>query len=103
MYAIVKTGGKQVKVAPGETVKVEKIEGNVGEKIELSQVLLVKKDDELKVGNPFVEGATVKCEIVEQGKGDKIIVYKYKRRKSYHKKRGHRQLYTALKVEEIVA
>ncbi|RMG57561.1 MAG: 50S ribosomal protein L21 [Deltaproteobacteria bacterium] len=102
MYAIVRTGGKQVKVSPGETVKVEKIDASPGDVVELTEVLLVKTDDDVKVGNPTIEGAKVTCRVVEQGKGDKIIVYKYKRRKGYHKKKGHRQLYTALQVEEIV-
>jgi large subunit ribosomal protein L21 len=101
MYAIVKTGGKQILLSPGDKVKVEKIEGNVGDEIELSDVLMVKKDDDVIVGKPFVDGASVKCDIVWQGKGKKIIVYTYKRRKGSHKKRGHRQLYTDIQVKEI--
>lgn len=101
MYAIVKTGGKQILVAPGEKVKVEKLNGEVGEEIELSNVLMIKKEDEIIVGTPFIEGASVRCSIVDQGKGKKIIVYTYKRRKGHHKKQGHRQLHTDLRVEEI--
>ncbi|NIS74500.1 MAG: 50S ribosomal protein L21 [Deltaproteobacteria bacterium] len=101
MYAIVKTGGKQILVSPGDKVKVEKIAGNVGEEIELSEVLMVKKDDQVIVGRPFVDGASVTCDILEQGKGKKIIVYRYRRRKNSHKKRGHRQLYTDIEVKEI--
>lgn len=101
MYAIVKTGGKQILVSPGDTVQVEKLEGKVGDEVELSNVLLVKKDDGVIVGRPYVEGASVACNILEQGKGKKIIVYRYRRRKGSHKKRGHRQLFTGLQVREI--
>ncbi|NIO16835.1 MAG: 50S ribosomal protein L21 [Deltaproteobacteria bacterium] len=101
MYAIVKAGGKQILVSPGDRVKVEKIDGNVGDEIELQNVLMVKKDDDIIVGKPYVEGASVKCDILGQGKGKKIIVYTYKRRKGSHKKRGHRQLHTDIQVKEI--
>jgi large subunit ribosomal protein L21 len=101
MYAIVKTGGKQYRVSPGQTVRVEKIDGSVGENVELGEVLLVGGGDETHVGQPRVEGASVAAEIVEQGRGKKIIVFKKKRRKGYHKKQGHRQAFTGLKITEI--
>jgi large subunit ribosomal protein L21 len=101
MYAIVKTGGKQISLSPGDTVEVEKVEGNVGDEVELSSVLFVKGEDTFLVGTPLVEGASVTCGIVSQDKGKKIIVYKYKKRKGYRRKLGHRQLYTGLLVKEI--
>ena len=103
MYAIIKTGGKQYRVSPGQTLRVEKLEGEVGTKIELSEVLLVGGEGETQIGSPRVEGATVSAEIVEQGRGSKIIVFKKKRRKGYHKKQGHRQYFTGLKIQEISA
>ncbi len=101
MYAIVKTGGKQVRLSPGETVKVEKVEGNVGEEVVLSHVLFVKGDESVLVGQPIVNGASVTCDIVEQGRGKKLLVYKYKKRKGYKKMIGHRQGFTGLLVKEI--
>ena len=103
MYAIIKTGGKQYRVSPGQTLRVEKLEGEVGTKIELSEVLLVGGEGDTQIGSPRVEGATVSAEIVEQGRGSKIIVFKKKRRKGYHKKQGHRQYFTGLKIQEISA
>lgn len=101
MYAIVKSGGKQIFLSPGDRVKVEKIEGNVGDEVSISDVLMVNKDGTLTVGRPLVEGASVTCNIVEQAREKKIVVYKYKKRKKYHRKRGHRQHYTGLLVKEI--
>jgi large subunit ribosomal protein L21 len=103
MYAIIKTGGKQYRVSPGQTVRVEKLEGAVGDNVELNEVLLLGGDTETQIGTPLVNGAAVAAEIVEQGKAKKIIVFKKKRRKGYHKKQGHRQLFTALKITEIRA
>ncbi|MEE2787811.1 MAG: 50S ribosomal protein L21 [Myxococcota bacterium] len=103
MYAIVKTGGKQYRVSAGQTVRVEKIDGTVGDSIELSDVLLVGGGEETVVGQPRVDGASVAAEIVEQGRAKKIIVFKKKRRKGYHKKQGHRQSFTSLKITEIRA
>ena len=100
MYAVIESGGKQYRVSPGDVVKLEKIDVPVGEEVVFEQVLLVKNDQTI-VGNPLVAGAKVLGEVVEQGKGKKIIVFKYKRRKGYRKKRGHRQLYTAVKIKEI--
>lgn len=103
MYAIVNTGGKQYQVAPGDHLRVEKLEGNVGDTIELSQVLLVANDDDVKIGQPVVEGAKVTARIVEQGKAKKVLVFKKKRRKGYQVQRGHRQLFTGLEIKEISA
>jgi large subunit ribosomal protein L21 len=101
MYAVIKTGGKQHKVSEGEIVTVEKLAGGKGDVVTFDEVLLVAKDDDVKVGTPLVKGAKVTGEIIEQSKGDKIIVFRMKRRKGYHKKTGHRQLQTSLKIKEI--
>ena len=101
MYAVVSTGGKQYKVAEGQTIRVEKIPGDVGAPISLDRVLIFSDGDSVKVGQPTLPGVAVTGHIVEQGKAKKIIVAKYKRRKRYHRKRGHRQHYTALKIDAI--
>ncbi len=102
MYAIIATGGKQYKVEEGDIIRVEKLEVEAGSKYTFDQVLVVN-DGSLKVGTPVVEGATVTAEVIENGRGKKVIVYKYKRKTGYHKKNGHRQAYTALKIESINA
>lgn len=101
MYAIIETGGKQYKVAEGEMVKVEKLEAGVGDKITLDQVLMIGDDNGSKIGNPLVEGAKITAAVLEQGRGKKIVVYKYKKRKNERKKQGHRQAYTKLLIEKI--
>ena len=101
MYAIIKTGGKQYRVAPGDVLRVEHLPGERGDEVILDQVLMVTDGQDLKVGQPLVENATVRCQIVRQGKGKKIIVFKKKRRKNYRRKAGHRQLFTALQIQEI--
>ena len=101
MYAIIRTGGKQYQVAAGERLRVEKLVGEVGDTVELNDVLLVAEGDTVKVGQPAVEGAKVTARIVEQGKGKKILVFKKTRRKGYQLMRGHRQLYTSLEIKEI--
>ena len=101
MYAVIESGGKQHKVRPGELLRVEKIDGEPGDVISIDSVLLVKGDDSIQVGNPLVDGARITCEIMEQGKGRKIVVFKKKRRKGYRRKQGHRQLFTCLKIKEI--
>ncbi len=103
MYAIVRTGGKQYQVACGDQVRVEKLEGNVGDSVDLNDVLMVVEGEEVKIGRPLLENAKVTATIAEQGKGKKIIVFKKKRRKGYRLKKGHRQAYTALKIEAITA
>lgn len=102
MFAIVMTGGKQYKVAPGDVLRVEKLAGEAGERVELSDVLVVGRDDSVTVGRPLVAGASVAAQIVEQAKARKIKVFKYKRRKKYRRMQGHRQQQTVLKVMEIV-
>ncbi|MCL2574165.1 MAG: 50S ribosomal protein L21 [Defluviitaleaceae bacterium] len=101
MYAIVETGGKQYDVRIGDTIKVEKIELAEGEKVTLDKVLLVSGGDAPKVGVPYVAGASVSASVVAQDKANKVIVYKYKSKKGYHKKKGHRQPFTSLKIEAI--
>ncbi len=102
MYAIIVTGGKQYRVSPGDVLRVERLPGERGAEVVLDQVLLVHDDQELKVGQPLVENASVRGQILRQGKGKKILVYKKKRRKNYRRKQGHRQLYTALQIQEIL-
>ncbi len=102
MYAVIKTGGKQYKVSAGDLVKVEKLDGLVGDTIELNEVLMVG-GEEVKIGTPLLPGAKVKAQIVEQGKDKKILVFKSKRRKNYRKKYGHRQPLTRLKIMDIEA
>lgn len=101
VLAVIKTGGKQYVVKPGDRIKVEKIEGNVGDTIELKEVLLVKTEEDLKIGNPLLETAKVTAEILEQARGPKIIVFKKKPKKGYKRKKGHRQYYTMLEIKEI--
>lgn len=103
MYAVVKTGGKQYKVTEGMKLKVEKLSGDAGAKVDLSEVLLVSGDSGPQIGTPLVSGASVAAEIVRQAKDKKILVYKKKRRKGYEKKTGHRQQYTELKITKINA
>jgi len=101
MYAVVRTGGKQVRVSPGESVRVEKLPGSVGESISLDEVLLVGGEGDLKVGKPLVEGARVVGRITDQGRGPKLTIFKMKRRKRYRRKQGHRQDYTEILVDQI--
>lgn len=101
MYAVVATGGKQYRVREGDVLRVEKLAGDVGNEIAFDKILLFSDDEELKVGQPELEGALVKGHIIEQGKSKKIIVFKYKRRKRYRRKRGHRQQYTMIKIDNI--
>ncbi|OGL40997.1 MAG: 50S ribosomal protein L21 [Candidatus Schekmanbacteria bacterium GWA2_38_9] len=102
MYAIIETGNKQYKISEGDVIRVEKLEGNIGDTVEIRDVLLIKKDNETMVGSPLVKEAKIVGEIVETAKGKKVIVFKFKRRKNYRRKRGHRQYYTALKINQIV-
>src|SRR5262245_22753547 len=102
MYAVIETGGKQYRVQPGDTVVVEKLPGKAGDAIEFDQVLLLSDDENVAVGRPLVEGARVTGQITEQGRDAKVIVYKFKRRKNYRKKNGHRQAYTSVKIDQVV-
>ena len=101
MYAVIDSGGKQVKVTPGEVVRLELLKGEAGDKVSLENVLLVNNDDDIQIGTPVVKGAKVSGTIVEQGRGDKIVVFKFKRRKMYRRRTGHRQSYTAVMVDAI--
>tara|TARA_B100000408_G_C10252513_1_gene204079 strand:- start:150 stop:464 length:315 start_codon:yes stop_codon:yes gene_type:complete len=101
MFAVLNTGGKQYKVSQGDLIKVEKLESDVGDKVTLSQVLMVGQGEDVEVGSPYVSNCEVTGEVVEQGKGAKIIVFKKKRRKGYRRKNGHRQRFTQLKITEI--
>ncbi|HSJ53318.1 MAG TPA: 50S ribosomal protein L21 [Anaerolineae bacterium] len=103
MYAVIKTGGKQYRVSPGDSIEVEKLPYDVGAKIELDQVLLVAGDSQASIGQPLVEGARVKATVTRQAKGRKVIVFKYRSSKRYRRKKGHRQHVTRLRIDEIVA
>ena len=102
MYAIVETGGKQYKVEPQSTIKVEKLEAKVGEEVILPNVLMVEKMGEIKVGAPYVKNARIKASVMDQDKHKKVVIFKYKPKKRVRVKTGHRQPYTQLKVTEIV-
>lgn len=100
-YAIVQTGGKQYRANPGDTLRVERLTGDVGDAVELDDVVLFCRDGDVMLGKPTVLGARVKAEIIDQGRGKKIIVFKYKAKTRYRKKQGHRQLYTDIRITEI--
>ena len=102
MFAVIRTGGKQYKVAKDDVLVVEKLAGDVGKTLTISEVLMVG-GDKPKTGRPTIAGATVTAEILEQGKGEKVIAFKKKRRKNTHRKRGHRQPFTKVKITEIHA
>lgn len=102
VYAIIESGGKQCRVSPGALVTLERIEGEAGKQVDLSKVLLVADGEQVTVGAPYVQGATVTSEIVRQGRGPKIIVFKFKRRKRYRRTQGHRQAQTTLRIKEIL-
>lgn len=103
MYAVVKTGSKQYRVAEGDTVKVEKLDGDPGAQIQLTDVLMLVDGDTVQLGRPTLKGATVKAEIVAQDKHPKVITFKYRRRHRYRRKVGHRQPFTELKITSIKA
>ena len=101
MYAVIKTGGKQYRVSKGDRLHVEKLPGNVGDAVTLSEVLLVGAGEGVKVGSPTVGGAKVEAKIVGQDRGPKIVIFKFRRRKNYRRKTGHRQPFTALEITGI--
>lgn len=101
MYAVIATGGKQYKVSEGDVLRIEKIGGNVGDPVELDKVLMVADGDDVTIGRPVVDDAKVNASIVEQGKEKKVLVFKYKRRKRFRKMQGHRQPFTAIRIEGI--
>jgi large subunit ribosomal protein L21 len=100
-YAVIRTGGKQYRVSPGELLRIESLADEVGSEISFSEVLLTSADGSVQVGTPFVRGATVTARIVQHGKEKKILVFKKKRRKNYRRRRGHRQHFTAVQIKTI--
>jgi large subunit ribosomal protein L21 len=103
VYAVVETGGKQYRVQEGDVLRVERLEGEVGQEIVLDRVLLVGGEDSVKFGTPLVSGAAVKIEVLSQERADKVLVFKFKSKKNYRRMRGHRQYYTEVRVREICA
>lgn len=103
MYAVVRTGGKQVRVSPGQSLCVEKLDGGVGDTVELPEVLMVGGEGEPRIGTPLVDGAKVVGTIRAQVRGPKITIFKLKRRKNYRRKTGHRQSYTEIRIDRIEA
>lgn len=103
MYAVIKTGGKQYRVAAGDKLKVEKLPGEVGSDITLEQVLMVADGDKITIGAPLVAGASVQAKVVSQGRGDKVMIFKMRRRKHYRKTQGHRQDFTEIEIGAIAA
>ena len=103
MYAIFETGGKQFKVTEGSTVYVEKLDGAEGDSLHFDKVFLVEDDGRIQVGAPYVTGASVTATVIEHGRAKKIIVYKYKSKKNYRRKQGHRQAYTKLRITSVKA
>lgn len=102
MFAVVRTGGKQYKVKEGDIIKIEKLVGEEGDLIELEEVLLIGDAPETTIGQPLVPNAKVVGSIINQGKSKKVVIFKAKRRKGYQKKQGHRQMYTSLKINQII-
>ena len=102
MYAVIATGGKQYRVAQGEVVRLEKLEVESGGEVDFKDVLLVKTEEKTYIGQPIVDGATVKGTVQSNDKGDKVLVFKYKRKKQYRRTRGHRQQYSAVRIEKIL-
>jgi large subunit ribosomal protein L21 len=102
MYAVIRTGGKQYRVSPGQSIDVEKLPDEVGAQIELDDVLLVADGGKARIGQPVVDGAKVKATVTRQAKGRKVIIYKYRPSKRYRRMKGHRQHFTRLRIDEIV-
>ena len=101
MYAIIRTGGKQFRAEPGKTLRIPSMETEPGETVKFEDVLLGADGDSIKIGTPGVSGASVTAEVVRHGKGEKIVIFKHKRRKNYRRKQGHRQKFTEVRVSEI--
>lgn len=101
MYAIIESGGKQQRAVPGETLRVERLDAEVGAKVRLERVMLVSRDGQVSVGRPYIDGAAVMATVTAQDRAPKVLVFKKKKRKGYRRTRGHRQSYTALRVEAI--
>lgn len=102
MLAVIKTGGKQYLVKKGDKIKVEKLEGKQGSEINFTDVLLLQKDKEIEIGKPIIKDVKIVAKILEQGRGDKVIIFKYKAKKRYKKKAGHRQPYTEVEIKDIL-
>lgn len=103
MYAVIKTGGKQYKVAAGEKLKIEKLAGDVGSKVVIDKVLMIADGDNTTIGAPLIAGATVNATVLSHGRADKVMIFKFRRRKHYRKTQGHRQSYTEIQIGEILA
>lgn len=103
MFAVIETGGKQYKVAPGAALAVERLHGEPGSTVELDRVLMIGENGQVTVGSPAIQGAKVLAYVIEQGRGDKITVFKYKAKSNYRRRTGHRQQLTRLRVTEILA
>ncbi len=103
MYAVIKTGGKQYKVEAGATLKVEKLLGEVGSKVVIDKVLMIADGDNTTIGAPLIAGATVNATVVSHGRADKVMIFKFRRRKHYRKTQGHRQSFTEIQIGEILA
>ncbi len=101
MYAVIETGGKQYRVAPGDKLRVEKLNAAEGEAVQFAQVLMVANGDDVKVGKPYVEGSSVSAKVVAQGRGNKVEIIKFRRRKHHMKRQGHRQAYTELEITDV--
>ncbi len=101
MNAVVKTGGKEYRIAKGDLIRVEKMEGKVGDQVTMKDILMISDEDKVQVGNPFLTNAVITGEIVQQVRGKKVLIYKMKRRKNYRRTKGHRQTYTYVRVNEI--
>ena len=103
MHAVIKTGGKQYRVVTGEKLKIEQIPADVGTEITLDQILMVGEGESVQIGTPFLTGASVKATVLSQGRHDKVTIFKMRRRKHYQKHQGHRQNYTEIRIDDIVA
>jgi large subunit ribosomal protein L21 len=101
MYAVIRSGGKQYRVAPGQTIRLEKVAGDVGSKVEFGDVLLVESEGNIKVGSPLVANAKIQATVVEHDRAKKILVFKKKRKKQYRRTQGHRQDYTSVRIDSI--
>ena len=101
MYAVVKTGGKEYRISQGDLIRVEKLEGKVGDQVTMKDILMVSHEGQVQVGNPLLANAVITGEIVQQVKGKKVLTYKMKRRKNYRRTKGHRQTYTYIRVNDI--
>jgi len=102
MYAVIETGGKQYRVSKGDVIKVEKLNAEVGSAIEFDKVLAVGNDGEIQAGTPYISGLSISGKVLEHGKADKVIIFKYKAKKDYRKKQGHRQPYTMIQIEGLM-